>query len=201
MKPKLLPAILIGFLGPLIACIVFTSPQKAVPTQASIQNANPTDTPADAGLPSPTEVILPADTFAFQVPGGGKLGGISGIFLHENETNSDATCARDYDLLRFYDDGLILYAPVCLTKDFTESWPNIRKWFQRDSQTDLQQGKYYLSGERIWFSTTLTRSDGNTVVVDYSGEYSGSGLVLDSYSHYTGNEQSAIQFIQVDVEP
>lgn len=151
------------------------------------------------------ETILPKDEFAFHlVPQGGQVGGINGVFIQQASWGADFIDEIDckhYQVFRFYSDGIVLHQGLCLENDFLDSWSSIKNWFHRDTYEDISRGEYYISGEKIWFSTTSYYSfDDSSITVDYSGTISERNLMLDSYSHFNGYEDKNARYIKINVE-
>jgi hypothetical protein len=86
-----------------------------------------------------------------------------------------------------------------LDGSFLETWPHIKTWFHRNSSSGFSQGRYYLSRQRIWFTTKNKVGDA-TVVVDYFGTNFSGAMLLNSYSHATGNQSSDIEYVRFDVD-
>jgi formylglycine-generating enzyme required for sulfatase activity len=95
---------------------------------------------------------------------------IKGVFCRK--------ASSSFSVLRFYDDGLVISASIQV-EDVKESWKKISKWFRRGYDN---QGKYFLSGNRLRFSTTSSSG-----TVDYDGEYFIDKLILNNYSHINSN--------------
>jgi hypothetical protein len=155
--------------------------------------------------PSPATAILPENEFAFNpVPQDGQIGGIDGVFIQQaswwDEVMDEIDCEH-YDVFRLYGDGIVLHQGVCLEGNFLESWSNIKNWFHRNNYMDLSRGKYYTSGNQIWFSTTSYYSfDAISITVDYSGTFSKRNLILDSYSHSNGNKEKNARYYKIEVK-
>ena len=134
-------------------------------------------------------------------PVGGQLGGLSGVFIHEDSPPPD-TDGKTFEFLRFYADGLVLHATICLPGNVPAAWPNIKKWFHRESESEISRGEYYTLDEHIRFSITAAypSEEISIVTVDYSGTYSENTLILDSCSHANGHENADIEYIRVDVD-
>jgi hypothetical protein len=79
-----------------------------------------------------------------------------------------------YMVLRFYPDGLVLYASI-RAEDLLGSWAQINQWFHRRSTlSDLAQGRYLLYDGYLAFE--VTSSPGTKL--EFSGLYHDRELVL-----------------------
>jgi hypothetical protein len=139
---------------------------------------------ATANIPTPTIV---ADwnlrDFAYgPTPTGGKLGGIDGVFVHEDPPSE--SCPRSYIILRFYEDGQVIHTNLCLEQDILKEWPTIRQWFRRDRSPSLMSA-YYTQGSTIWFRLCLG--------CDYYGETYNDTLILEE-------DQEKLEFTRLDVD-
>ncbi len=147
---------------------------------------------------------LPEHEFAFRpTPQNGQLGGINGIFVHEEEIQSPSLCIYSYGVIQLFNDGTVLGVTLCLDENIIESWSDIETWFNRNTKTPISRGKYYVSGKQIWFSIiTSYNHPGNesVVVVDYLGTFSKNKLILDLFSHYNGHKETDIEYFKIDVE-
>ncbi len=154
---------------------------------------------------SSNTAILPENVFAFgPVPQVGQVGGLHGVFIQQATWLADFADEIDckhYEAFRFYSDGIVLHQGLCLEGNFMESWSDIKKWFHRSNYLNLARGEYYISDNRIWFSTTSQYSFTNThITVDYSGTFSESKLILDSYGHSNGYTEKKAKFYKIEVE-
>jgi hypothetical protein len=134
-------------------------------------------------------------------PVGAQLGGISGVFVHEDSPLPYAD-GKIFQLLRFHPDGLVLHVTVCLPGNIPEVWPKMRTWFHRESKSEISRGEYYILDKHIWFSTTATyqSEEINTVTVDYSGTCSENMLILDSWCRSNGHESADVEYIRLNVD-
>ncbi len=162
-------------------------------------------------IPKP---ILPDDVFAFNpIPQNGKSEGVEGVYYHRAssliEILDELTCKVDgwddcttYQLLRFYDDGFVLETPIGTDDGIRNGdLPKLQEWFNRETKK-LPNGKYFISGSRLWFSTSVHYDDDNrTVTSDFSGVMIGNILILDGYSHYNGHRSSKMIFIKLHGNP
>jgi len=78
-----------------------------------------------------------------------------------------------FEILRFYDDGLVLFAGVMSDESFMESWPRISQWFHRENLENIAS-EYHLAGDFLEFSVTIP--DGRTL--NYTGTYLEEKLIL-----------------------
>jgi serine/threonine protein kinase len=104
----------------------------------------------------------------------------SAIELQSSTFIKGVFCRKDRSgclVLRFYNDGLVISASIQV-QDVEVAWDKISKWFHRGNQGNHSQGKYFLSGNKLKFSTTS-----NFGTVDYYGEYFIDKLILNTYSH------------------
>ena len=170
-------------------------------TAASIPLPSPTSGQADVFL---TATSKPIETEPFHfgaTPQVSQVGGISGVFYREDAP--DETCAQNYSVFRFYDDGLVMSVSICdddATGDFLDNvWPDISEWFHRENNdTTNPHGVYYIAENKIWF-TTVAEYISHAVVIDYLGTFSNERLILNSFSHYNGYETAEAEFIYLDI--
>jgi len=155
--------------------------------------------------------ILPDDEFAFSpTPQNGQIGGIEGVYYYRAsspiEILSELSCHTEgwdnctsYHMLRFYDDGVVLSTSIGTDDGIKdEDSPNVERWFNRDTE-EIPHGKYFISGKKIWFSTSITYNDiDRTVTTDYSGWVLGNMLLLNGYSHFNGNNLSNMLFTKLN---
>lgn len=157
-----------------------------------------------------TKPIIPDNEFAFNpIPENGEGGGIEGVYSHRASTITEwldeLACKLDrwddctgYQVIRFYADGTVLVTSIGFNGGMDDDYlPKLRGWFNKESEW-VSNGKYFVSGNRIWFSTsTYYAIDERTVTVDFSGIVIGNILILDSYSHYNGASVSKMFFVQL----
>ena len=160
-----------------------------------------------------TRPILPDDKFAFSpTPQNGQTGGIEGVYYHRasslTELLEELSCksegwdnCKSYLLLRFYNDGALVEASVGSDDGIDNGdFQKLQKWLNRENE-GLSNGQFFVSGNRIWFSTHVYYEDDNrSVTADYSGFILGNILVLDGYSHYNGNSLNKMIFIKLSDE-
>jgi hypothetical protein len=151
----------------------------------------PSRTPLGIITSTPTETIetFPSEEFHFGVtPTSSQVGGINGVFYRE--AGSDETCAHNYSVFRFYDDGLVMYVSVCddeSTEDFSKGiWSYISEWFSREKIGEtISHGIYHIADNKVWF-TTVAKYPSHTVVSDYLGTISKDRMILDRFTHPNG---------------
>ncbi len=151
----------------------------------------PSRAPLGANTSTPARAIisLPGEEFHFgATPTNSQIGGIDGVFYRE--AGSDETCAHNYNVFRFYDDGLVMGVSVCddeSTGNFSKGvWTYISEWFSREKIDDtISQGIYSLKDDKIWFNT-VAKYPSHTVVSDYLGTFSKDRLILDRFTHPNG---------------
>ncbi|MDP1624200.1 MAG: hypothetical protein Q8L64_00370 [bacterium] len=144
---------------------------------------------------------LPEHEFAFSpTPQNGHSGGINGVYVRE-DFESCGEYSYSYGIFQFYNDGTVLYVPTCSDGDIINDWTDIKKWFRRNNDVEIPRGKYFVSQNQIWFSTSVYYEyNGENVTTDYSGTYSENKLILDVYSHYNGHKKSGVEYLKIDVE-
>jgi hypothetical protein len=145
---------------------------------------------------------IPVNRFAFSpTPQNGHSGGISGVYVNEVFERC-GEYAYSYGILQFYDDGTVLYVSTCSDGDIASDWIDIKKWFNRNNdKIEISRGKYFISQEQIWFSTTAYNNyDNEIITVDYSGTYKKDKLVLSVYSHFNGNKEEDREYLKINVE-
>jgi len=104
-------------------------------------------------MPTKTIKPYPAEEFYFSAtPTLSPVGGINGVFYHN--AGSYEICAHNYNVVRFYDDGLVIYVSVCddeSTGDFSKDiWSYISKWFSREKIDEtVYQGIYHTTDNKI----------------------------------------------------
>lgn len=101
-----------------------------------------------------------------------------------------------YMVLRFYRDGLVLYASI-RADDLLESWPQINQWFHRRSiLTDLGQGRYMLYDGYLAFEVSSPVGG----KVEFSGLYHDHTLLLTTRNTTTGYlaHAEAYQLLHID---
>jgi hypothetical protein len=196
----------------LLGCAIPAHPTQVSATKTGIPTPNISYTASPLPLPTSTngetEVVsavtsspFPRYVFHFgATPQMSQVGGIGGVFYREN--TPDETCAQNYSVFRFYDDGLVMSVRICdddATGNFLDNvWPDIREWFHRENHdTTNPHGVYYIVENEIWF-TTVVEYISHIVVTDYLGTYSKDRLILNSFSHYNGHETAEEEFIYLD---
>lgn len=117
-----------------------------------------------------------------------QLGGITGVY-YRLDVPTEA-CAKTYNVFRFYDDGLVIYVPVCdeyAAPDFSKYvWPAMSQWFSRDQiDATTAKGIYYITDNKIWF-TTFAEFPSHITVSDYLGTFTRDQLTLDRFTHRNG---------------
>ena len=158
-----------------------------------------------------TRPILPDDEFAFSpTPQNGQAGGIEGVYYHRasslTELLEELSCKSEgwdscttYQLIRFYNDGTVLEVPIATDDGINDGdLPKLQKWLNSENK-EIPNGKYFISGNKIWFSTSVYYDDnGSTVTSDFSGFVIGNMLILDVYSHYNGKELNTMMFVRLN---
>ena len=158
--------------------------------------------------------VLSENEFAFgPTPEHGQLGGLEGVYYRKGssliERLDEWGCKTDgwdhcvtYELIRFYSDGVVLETPVATDNVMSDKdLLKLLKWFNRGTE-ELSKGKYFTSGRKIWFSTSIHYAvDNTTVTVDSSGFILGDMLILDSYSHYNNANFGKIVFTKLRGNP
>ena len=184
----------------LFGCVVQTQETQLPMVKTSIPTPIVTYTavvtPRPSATSGTTEVFLTATSIPIETkpfhfgatPQMSQVGGISGIFYREDE--SDEVCAQNYSVFRFYDDGVVMEAAICdddPAGDFLDNvWPDLSTWFHREDNDALaSRGIYRIVEDKIWFTTTAIYPS-HTVIIDYFGTFSKDQLVLNSFSHPTG---------------
>ena len=199
-------SILVLFTLSLLGCVVqplptqVSTPNTSLPTLNIIYTASPT--PEEIELPPMvTPSPFPTGVFFFgPTPSGNQVGGINGVFYRQYLL--DEQCPWIYDILRFYEDGLVMTSPVCETaaedvaRHFLDQvWPETSKWLNRENgDPTLSRGIYYMAENKVWFTAA---AENETVVVDYFGTLSEDLLTLNSFSHFNGNQATDRDFIYV----
>jgi hypothetical protein len=206
MRIFILFTILIVFL---IGCIAQPSQTQvsvvntivSTPSRIVIRNTEAVNTVALSPVPSRTPLgiitstplkmieTFPGEEFHFgATPSSSQVGGINGVFFRK--AGSEEACASNYNVFRFYDDGLVLDASVCddeSTGDFSKGvWPYMSEWFSREIVDETTgQGIYHIADKKIWF-TTVAKYPSHTVVSDYLGTISKDQMILDRFTHPNG---------------
>lgn len=108
---------------------------------------------------------------------------------------------RCYDVLKFYDDGLVISGGLCTKSTIEEDLPNFT-WFDRNSTgKELLRGEYYITGDKIQFTLKATDDTGEENVIDYSGKYLGEQMILDSISHlYPEASRENQEFVRLKIK-
>ena len=196
----------------LCGCAIQTPPTQLSTARTSIPTSNVTYTASPTPLLSPTSeetevvltgtsVMLPKEAFHFGATAQmSQVGGINGVYYLEDAP--DETCAQNYRVFRFYDDGLVMSVPICdddPTGDFLDNvWPDISVWFRRENNDSTDpRGIYHIAENKIWF-TTVAEYVSHTAVIDYFGTFSKDQLMLSSFSHYNGHQTTEEEFIYLD---
>jgi hypothetical protein len=129
--------------------------------------------PTATALPQPTELALTP------LPEASQLGGLEVTYVSAVSIGGmgDERC---YKLVRFYADGLALFADnVCLEAPLSaENLPDVQRWFRRENQ-DVSRGDYFLVGQRIW--VRIVGYDDvyeNIYLRSFEGKYCGNKMVL-----------------------
>lgn len=132
-------------------------------------------------------------------PGNAALGRIDGVFGYATPSQPPSGEDRDWCLLRFYPDGLVLYTVErTKTKSLTESWPSIGKWFNREKIK--LQNTYYVLDNQIWFRTQGRTGNQNYVpVIDWWGTFTDQKMILNSYSHKTNYKRANVEFFRLAI--
>jgi hypothetical protein len=176
---------------PIINTIVATPSSVMVRDTEAVSTATlspvPSRTPLGIITSMPTETInsFTSEEFYFgATPASSQVGGISSVFYRD--AGSDETCAHDYAVFRFYEDGLVMSVSVCddeSTGDFSQGvWPYISEWFSREKLDEtISQGIYRIVDNKIWF-TTVAKYPSHTVVSDYLGTISKDQMILDRFT-------------------
>src|SRR5688572_25936963 len=82
-------------------------------------------------------VYLRSNRFAFSpTPQNGQIGGINGVYVRE-DFGSCGEYIHSYQVFRFYDDGTVLYTPLCLDGDVIDDWADIKQWFHRNTDKEI----------------------------------------------------------------
>ena len=156
----------------------------------------------------PTVVLspIPNEVFFFgATPQVSQIGGIRGVYyrqdvpLVDESYVPDPRCVWIYDILRFYEDGLVMTVPICeaaANDVFDKVWPDTSQWFNRaNNDPTLSRRTYYTTENQIWFTTT---AENDTLVVDYFGTWSQDRMILDSYSHSNAHQSIQREFVFLD---
>jgi hypothetical protein len=107
-------------------------------------------------------------------------GQIEGVFRTAGPIGRATDGTPCFILLRFYKDGLVLYASLC--KDVEAQWNEVEKYFNRDAATadvllSTGLGQYKMEGSHIQFSTRqYDRNSDMLVELEHSGEVIGDHL-------------------------
>lgn len=110
-------------------------------------------------------------------------GGLQGVYYHYVVEDGYA------DILRFYDDGLVLAVSIG-THNVFDTWGDIKPWFNRDTpDPTFATGTYQLDDDNLTFSVT-----GPEGTVDYIGRLSGDTLTLTFASSINGEESAEIRY-------
>jgi hypothetical protein len=151
-----------------------------------------------------------SNKFVFSpTPQNGQIGGFNGVYVYQDGEEMFGSCRGykySYDVLRFYDDGVVLDASICLDEDIIKSWSDVKTWFKRDSYNQtILHGEYFVSGNQIWFRTAPSYDFHNTApyqaIIDYSGAFSENEMTLNLYAHYmAARVRKDIRYIKIDVE-
>lgn len=132
-----------------------TTTPTPVPPTATPTSVPPTPTTPPTNTPTP---VPPTATPELEE-------GISGVFFREHTLG--------FEILRFYNDGLVLFAGVLSDEYFIEAWPRISQWFHRENRENFA-GEYHLAGDYLEFSVTIQ----NGITLSYAGTYLESKLIL-----------------------
>jgi hypothetical protein len=124
------------------------------------------------------------------------LGKIDGVFTYATPSQYQG---RDWHLLRFYQDGLVLDTVVVIkTGSIAESWPSINRWFNREKIK--LQNKYYILDDKIWFRIQgRTGNQDYVPIIDWWGTFTDQKITLDFYSHKTKSKQTDIEFVRLTI--
>jgi hypothetical protein len=129
----------------------------------------------------------------------GEVGGIEGVFVTKKPTDKSRGGNPCHHLLRLYDDGAVLHIGYC-GPGVAQGWPEIRKWFNRDSSHEMGRGLYHRESGRLWFTTTGYFSQTSQIVVmDFAGEYRQRSLKLAATSRLTCT-QTMMEFVRLDLD-
>jgi hypothetical protein len=168
-------------------------------TESPIPTPSPTELPAPTpalGQSSPTILTVPlTDPFGFgPTPENSLRGGINGVFYYLVPASD--TCSKLYDVIRFYDDGVVLSVDLCAPDGILESWPEVNKWFQRnDAPMEVFRGNYYYSDRQVRFSVANTG-----LSKDYFGIYSDDKLQLSVYEPYGSKRHQDLEYVRLPSE-
>jgi hypothetical protein len=103
------------------------------------------------------------------------------------------TCSKSYDVIRFYDDGLVLSVDLCTSNGILESWPEVSKWFKRnDAPMEVFRGNYYYFNGQVRFSVANSISS-----KDYFGTYSNNELQLSIYEPYGSKRYQDLEYVRL----
>ena len=93
----------------------------------------------------------------------------SGVF-YRSTPGSDAA-SKTYSLLRFYDDGIVLWTQFSDTEALDKIWAQVSEWFNRDSSDErVGKGSYKSDGTLVALKVDNPITYGT---LDYTGAYDG----------------------------
>lgn len=130
-----------------------------------------------------------------------QTGKISGVFARE-VFESCGGLKHSFQIFRFYEDGTVLYVPLCLDGDVADNWEKITAWFSRENAgKDINRGKVLISNNRLTFSTTVQDIEtGNSYTREYSGTYLGNELMLNVRMLVNGYTETGMKYLKVGIE-
>lgn len=131
-------------------------------------------------------------------------GGISAVFVHQELP--DGNSQYQYDVFRFYEDGLVFAVYLFLEQPILNEWPRLRTWFNRESEWfqtqskgSLMLGNYRVTKENQIFFTTNHTVNSEIMTIDYCGSFTDTKLVLEHYVHNNGYKSSQIEYSRLEV--
>jgi hypothetical protein len=126
---------------------------------------------------------------------------IAGVYVRE-VSESCGGHKHSYQIFRFYEDGTVLYVPLCLDGLVANNWKDIGKWFSRENAaTDINRGKYIISNNRISFSTSVQDLEtGSSYTREYSGTHLDSELTLDVRMLVNGYTESGMKYLKIGIK-
>ncbi len=121
---------------------------------------------------------------------------INGVYVSDRKPGSHFS---HYLALRFYEDGLVIYA-IIASGDIEKDWWKISKWFKDAYKSDYQYGTYEINGSEITF-TTFIHGDTDPLLIEWEGSYSEEVLVLKFIEHWpTEKRTKTDEFNRLEVE-
>jgi hypothetical protein len=96
----------------------------------------------------------------------------SGVFYRRTSASSgDAAPTKTYSLLRFYDDGVVLWTQFTDQSSLDAIWAQVNGWFNRESSDErVGKGNYKSDGTLVSLKVDNSITYGT---LEYTGAYDG----------------------------